>query len=155
MLSTWTLYILWRVGSIPFIFRNKTSRCAPNCTLNMLTTKWLRFSQTLPCLPGFLVVASGSKIFMTYEEVQCLSLRFTVHRSLPCYIRLFVCFWRDSPQWARASSFTRFLDNTQRRATVGRTPLDVWSARRRDLYLATHTTLTTDKCPCPRWDSNP
>jgi len=28
------------------------------------------------------------------------------------------------PQWARASSFTRFLDHTQRRTTVGRTPLD-------------------------------
>jgi hypothetical protein len=36
---------------------------------------------------------------------------------------LFVCFWRDSPQWTRASSFTRFLDHTQRRTTVGRTPL--------------------------------
>ena len=35
------------------------------------------------------------------------------------------CFWRDSPpQWARASSFTRFPDHTQRRATVGRTTLD-------------------------------
>ena len=31
-----------------------------------------------------------------------------------------------------------FLDHTQRRATVGRTPLDEWSARRRDLYLTTH-----------------
>jgi len=40
-----------------------------------------------------------------------------------------------APQWALVSSFTRFLDHTQRRATVGRTPLDVWSARRRDLYL--------------------
>jgi len=37
-----------------------------------------------------------------------------------------------------ASSFTRLLDNTQRRTTVGRTPLDGWSARRRDLYLTTH-----------------
>jgi hypothetical protein len=45
-----------------------------------------------------------------------------------------VCFWRDSPKWGRASSFTRFLDHTQRRTTVGRAPLDVWSARRRDLY---------------------
>ena len=61
----------------------------------------------------------------------------------------FVCFWRDSPQWARASSFPRFLDHTQRRNTVGRTPLDEWSARRRDVYLTTHTTLTTDKRPCP------
>ena len=25
---------------------------------------------------------------------------------------LLVCFWSDSPQWARASSFTRFLDHT-------------------------------------------
>ena len=44
------------------------------------------------------------------------------------------------PQWARASSFTRFLDHTLRRTTVGRTPLDEWSARRRDLSLTTHNT---------------
>ena len=96
--------------------------------------------------------------------------------------------------------FLMFLDHTQRRTTVGRTRLDEWSARHRDLYLTTHdthnrqismppvgiepkisagerpaavgllwtsdqhvaetstwqhTTLTTDKYPCPRWDSNP
>jgi len=39
-----------------------------------------------------------------------------------------------------ASSFLRFLDHTKRRNTVGRTPLDEWSARRRDLYLTTHNT---------------
>ena len=33
-----------------------------------------------------------------------------------------------------------FLDHTQRRRTVGRAPLDEWSARRRDLYLTTHDT---------------
>ena len=33
-----------------------------------------------------------------------------------------------------ASSFTRFLDYTKRRTTVGRTPLDEWLARRRGLY---------------------
>ena len=33
-----------------------------------------------------------------------------------------------------------FLDHTRRRSTVGRTPLDEWSARRRDLYLTTHDT---------------
>jgi hypothetical protein len=36
-----------------------------------------------------------------------------------------------------ASSRKRFLDHTRRRATVGRTPLDEWSVRRRDLYLTT------------------
>ena len=33
-----------------------------------------------------------------------------------------------------------FLDHTQRHSTVGRTPLDECSARRRDLYLTTHDT---------------
>ena len=49
-------------------------------------------------------------------------------------------FWRNSPQWAMASSFTRFLDHTQRRNTVDRTPLEGWSARRKDLYPTTHNT---------------
>jgi hypothetical protein len=67
----------------------------------------------------------------------------------------FFFFWRDNLQWVRASLFTRFLDHTQRRTTVGRIPLHEWSARRRDLYLTTNTTLTIDKRPCPRWNSNP
>ena len=36
--------------------------------------------------------------------------------------------------------FLMFLDHTRRRTTVGRTPLDEWSARRRNLYLTTHDT---------------
>ena len=36
--------------------------------------------------------------------------------------------------------FLMFLDHTQRRSTAGRTPLDEWSARRKDLYLTTHDT---------------
>jgi hypothetical protein len=65
------------------------------------------------------------------------------------HVCLFVCFpvvtthcgciitarWR-----ALDFSFSRFLGYTQQRATVGRTPLDVWSIRRRDLYLTTHNT---------------
>ena len=41
---------------------------------------------------------------------------------------------------ASTSSRTRLLDHTQRRATVGRTPLNELSVRRRDLYLTTHNT---------------
>ena len=52
--------------------------------------------------------------------------------------KFMVWFWRDSPQWARTASFTRFLDHTQRRTTVGRTPLDEWSVSRRYLYLTTY-----------------
>jgi len=47
--------------------------------------------------------------------------------------RFFFLLWRCDPTQFMASSFLRFLDHTQRRTTVGRTPLDEWSARRRDL----------------------
>jgi hypothetical protein len=62
-------------------------------------------------------------------------------------------FWRNSPQWARASSFTKFLYHTQRRTTVGRTPPDELSTRRRDPYLAKDN--THDRHQCPRRDSIP
>ena len=54
--------------------------------------------------------------------------------------------WSNSPQWAMAPSFTRFLDHTQRCTTVGRTSLDEWSPRLRDLYLTkpnTHNRQTS------------
>jgi hypothetical protein len=61
----------------------------------------------------------------------------------PSYlVVLFVCGATapPPPKWARASSFTRFIDHTQRRTTVSRTPLDKYSAQHRYLYLTTHTT---------------
>ena len=56
--------------------------------------------------------------------------------------KLFFFFspWRCGPTLGMASSLLRFLDHTQRRTTVGRTPLDEWSARRRDFYVTTHNT---------------
>jgi hypothetical protein len=62
---------------------------------------------------------------------------------------------RNSPQWARVSPFTMFLDHTQRHATVGRTPLDEWSARRIGFYLTTHNTHNRHTSMFPPWDSNP
>jgi hypothetical protein len=56
--------------------------------------------------------------------------------------------WLCSPARTMTSSFTRFLDHTQRRPTVGKAPLDERSARHRDLYLTTQT-HTTDKHPYP------
>jgi len=60
---------------------------------------------------------------------------------------------RHGPTRTRSSSFLRFLDRKQRRNTVGRTPPDVWSANRRDLYLTIHN--THKRHPCRRRDSNP
>ena len=47
----------------------------------------------------------------------------------------FFSLWRNSPTRARAASCLRFLKRTKWHTTVGRTPLDEWSARRRSRYL--------------------
>jgi len=60
----------------------------------------------------------------------------------------FIFLWLCDPTWVMTYSFMRFVNHTQRRTRVGRTPLDEWSARRRDLCLTTH------KHKCPRRDSN-
>jgi hypothetical protein len=58
----------------------------------------------------------------------------------PTTFYFFFLLWRCDPTRVMATSSLRFLDHTLRRTTVGRTPLDEWSARRRDLYLTTHDT---------------
>ena len=91
--------------------------------------------------------SSGAIIFLrcslfVFNLLQLVFHSRTVHLSFLfywCYNPLWVCILQPS-SGAIASSSTRFLDHTQRRATVGRTPLDEWSVRRRDLYLTTHNT---------------
>jgi len=61
-------------------------------------------------------------------------------RSRPLNMGEIFFLWRCGLTWSMASSFLKFLDLTQLRITIGRTPLDAWSARRRDLYLTTHNT---------------
>ena len=59
------------------------------------------------------------------------------------YLYIYFFLWRCGPTQAMASSFLRFLDHTQRCTTVGRTPLDEWSARGRDLCTWQHITQQT------------
>jgi hypothetical protein len=79
-----------------------------------------------------------------------LSDRWVRHYDVMC--KVFFFLWRCDPTWVMAS-FLRFLDPTQCHTTVGRTPLDEWSARRGDLYLTTHNTHNR-QTSMPRWDSN-
>jgi hypothetical protein len=65
----------------------------------------------------------------------------------------FFFLWCCGPTQAVASSFVRFLDHTRHHFTVGRTPLDEWSACRRDFYLTTHNTYKRQH-PCPWRYSN-
>ena len=79
---------------------------------------------------------------------------FMFNNFFPTIVPFMSCFnWRYNPLWvcilqpsggAIAFSRTRFIDHTQRCATVGRTTLDEWSVRRRDLYLTTHNTQQTN-----------
>ena len=77
---------------------------------------------------------------LCFLEFCCIiSLKTSCHLVFPLYSP--PPPWHCSPTRAMTSSFLmRFLDHTQRRTTFGRTPLDEWSARRRDLYLTTHNT---------------
>ena len=64
-----------------------------------------------------------------------------VHTNCNKYGRYYMdgCFfWRDSPPLGQGRLIHEDSRSHTRRTTVGRTPLDEWSARRRDLYLTTH-----------------
>jgi len=71
----------------------------------------------------------------------------------------FFFYWRYNPLWvcilqpsseALASSRTKFLHHTKRRATI------LWTSDQLVAETSTwHTTITTDKHPCPPLDSNP
>jgi len=99
---------------------------------------WYSFivHSSIDCDKCFLHV-STSPPFDLRTETDLVSERMCSF--LECYTMAFFFFlWRSGTTRAMASSFVRFLDHTQRRTTVGRTPVDEWSVRRRDLYLTTH-----------------
>ena len=56
---------------------------------------------------------------------------------------LFLPPWRCVPTRALPSSLLKFLDHTQRRTAVDRTPLDERSVRCRDFYLTQHSRQTS------------
>jgi hypothetical protein len=62
-----------------------------------------------------IIEAQQAKIYI-YKNIQLKLLKTNA--------AIFFFFWSDGPQWALASSFTRFLDHTQRHTTFGRTSLD-------------------------------
>ena len=72
---------------------------------------------------------------------------FLTLRLLMSYIYIYIYIYMEH-------LILMFLDHTRRRTTVSRTPLDEWSARRRDLYLTTHDSQQTN-IHAPRWDSSP
>ena len=80
---------------------------------------------------------------MKFEHWDFINMSSDSWSDINCRTSVFEGGRSNSLQWARTFSFTRFLDHTQRCTTVGRTPLDEWSARCRDLYLTTHNRQTS------------
>jgi len=89
--------------------------CFPRCPLHLykLLPKLSTTSMT-SCVPRLM-----RNCTIGIERHFFFSWRYNPHRGL----------YFTALQWALASSLTRFLDHTQRRATVGRTPLNEWSVR--------------------------
>jgi len=64
-------------------------------------------------------VLLGVLLAVSIENKQCIS-----NKQISCMCCFLFLMAQQPPLCARASSFTTFLDHTQRRTTVGRTHLD-------------------------------
>jgi len=84
-----------------------------------------------------------------YVLFQWVSLNKVLWNSKILYLFIIFFLWRCGPTRVTASSLLRFLDHTKQLTTFGRTSLDEWSARRRDLYLTTYNTHKTETSMSP------
>jgi len=95
--------------------------------MRMPQTCWALFKRQVINLRSCCILLVGSVDNIFLSIILKLFLLVLTLRLLMSYI------YMEHP-------FLMFLDHTQGSITVGRTPLDEWSARRRDLYLTTHDT---------------
>ena len=95
--------------------------------------------------PGF-VTSNSTHVFYFFYLIIIISGPFAITAlcvtldSITFTSLLSFFLWRCDPKRVMASSFLRFLDHTQQRTTVVRTPLDELSARRIDFYPTTNNT---------------
>ena len=99
---------------------------------------------------NFRVERIAQRTNLLYSKSLC-GFQTSCHYQHSCRIYF---YWRNDPQLARASSFTRFLDHIQDAPQSVGLP---WMSDQPVSETSTwqHTTLTTNKHPCPPWDSNP
>jgi hypothetical protein len=74
---------------------------------------------------------------------------FTIFFFFVSFFRYFLLSFISSTHSLYVLRLTVPPDHTQRRVTLGRTPLDEWSALNIDFYLTTHNTQQTDIQPPP------
>jgi hypothetical protein len=91
----------------------------------------LRFDKGLDCSGNYMIKLVEKQI----RFIIIFFLFFSPGATQPIVGVYFTALYR-----VLASSRTRLLDHIKQHATVGMTPLNEWSVRRRDLCLTTHNT---------------
>jgi len=79
------------------------------------------YTHTFICVYVYIYIHTHTHTHTYTYICVCVCIYIYTHT---CNIVYSSIFWRNSPQWVTVSSFTRFLNHTQRRITVSRTPLD-------------------------------
>jgi len=142
--------------TVPNVFKTflyKSKDCQRDIVSHKTSSNIMFIHKSMRFIECLTLIRSSRQIFAEYNQqvAKFHNLFISVRRST-CFRRVF----RPSSGAQNCTYSVRhmsdqywFLDHIQRRTTIGRTPLDEWSARRRDLYLTTHTTFTADKYPCP------
>ena len=123
-------YFLSSFRSI-YISLSHKSHTKVSCTLSQYPPAYCHINTLNAELnPICYLLALLAHHFLPVSKIRVKSL---ILRLLMSYIYIYIYIYMER-------LFLIFLDHTQRRSTVGKTPLDEWSARRRDLYLTTHNT---------------
>ena len=145
--SDWRVILFTAASSWEVIFSTlqltlhiRYSRPAPFLDLYIAVFQNYYFGSSSALRCSFLVCSHCSVLIhkRPHMPVWCSSyIWYSLLLLLLVVLLLLLLLWRCNPTQVMASSFLRFLDHT-RHTTVGRTPLDEWSARRRDLYLRAH-----------------
>jgi len=85
---------------------------------------------------------------MTFDEHRKYQLS-EISRTVKMFYLFIIFSWHDGPLEGQGLIIEASRSRSFRHATLVRTPLDKWSARRRDLYMTTHN--NHKRHPCPGW----
>ena len=102
---------------------------------------------------SYLTATCFDSFLWSHLQVQILK-RYFIQLKMFCYVRYLVFTLAQQLPVGRGLLIHEVSRSHTRHTAIGRTPLDDWSARRRDLYLSTHNTHNR-QTSMPRWDSNP
>ena len=102
-----------------------------------MSSRSLRYSLYKQISEGKFIKIILFTAYNMHPNTLLVSKSIAANITLKCACLSVLLPWHNSPSGPRPPHYPGFMI-TFRHATVGRTPLYEWSARRRDLYLTTH-----------------